>query len=60
MSNDQLLTKREVAKKLRVSESTIDDYRKRGSLTAYKVGKKILFYESQLTKAIQPENRGGK
>jgi len=57
MANDQLLTKKEVAGKLRVTEKTIDDYRKKGSLIGYKFGRKVLFYESQLLKAIQPERK---
>jgi len=54
---DQFLTKKEVASRLRVTEKTIDRYRKNGSLAGCKIGRRVLFYESQLSKAVRPEKR---
>jgi len=53
-NSDQLLTKKETAKMLRVTEKTVDDYRRRGLLQANKVGRKVLFFESKVLESIKP------
>jgi excisionase family DNA binding protein len=39
-------TKAELAKRLRVSPRTIDEMRARGELTAYRVGGRVLVFDS--------------
>lgn len=52
---DPLLTKQEAASYLRVSPQTLDNYRRRGIIMACKVGRKVLFKESDLFKALKTE-----
>jgi excisionase family DNA binding protein len=42
-ASDGLLTKRELATKLRVSTRTVDDYMRRGRLCFVKLGKTVRF-----------------
>lgn len=58
MSIDPLMTKKEAASYLRTSTRTIDDYRKRGLLNACKIGKKVLFRQSELIKSVKSESNG--
>jgi len=55
--SDKLLIKKEVAKLLRVTERSIDEYRRRGVLPSYKLGGKILFDEKEVREAIKMHRR---
>ena len=55
--SDKLLIKKEVAKLLRVTERSIDEYRRRGVLPSYKLGGKILFNEKEVREAIKMHRR---
>jgi excisionase family DNA binding protein len=46
-------TREEVAKVLRISLPTLNDYTKRGILTAYKIGGKILYRWDDVHAAVQ-------
>lgn len=48
-----LLTKKEVSEKLRVSERTIDKYREKGLLVACKIGSKVLFSKTRIEEVIK-------
>jgi excisionase family DNA binding protein len=64
---DQLMTKKEAAELLNISQSTIDNYRKSGVLEAIKIGKAVRFRRKELHAILnhrkksreQSENRRG-
>ncbi len=47
-----MLTTREVAEALRVSEMTVYNMAKRGDLTQIKIGSKTMYRESEVTRII--------
>ncbi|SHG85486.1 helix-turn-helix domain-containing protein [Flagellimonas flava] len=49
---NQYLTKRECSQLLKVSQSTIDKYRREGFLKAYKIGATVLFKRAEVEAAI--------
>jgi len=48
-----LLTKAEIAKKLRVSERTIDTWRKEGIIPALKIRARVLFEPKEVLAALK-------
>jgi len=52
-----LLTKSEAAKRLRISQGTVDRYRARGILQAIKLGAKVLFREETLDQVLKRHER---
>lgn len=48
----RFITKKETALFLRVSESTVDSYRRKKILQAYKIGQNILFKKDEVENAI--------
>lgn len=53
MQGDQVLTVKEVAQEMRVSEKRVISWIKRGELTALDLGKDYRIYRSDLDKFIQ-------
>jgi excisionase family DNA binding protein len=53
---DEFLTKTEVAKLLKVSESTIDRWRKEG-MPSIKVQRKVLFKQDDVEKWLQEKSK---
>ena len=49
---ERMLTTREVAEALRVSEMTVYNMAKRGDLTQIKIGSKTMYRESEVTRII--------
>ncbi len=49
---ERMLTTREVAEALRVSEMTVYNMAKRGELTQIKIGSKTMYRESEVTRII--------
>jgi len=54
MEQLEFLSRAEVAKILNVKPRTLTEWRIKGKLPAYKVGKKILYKEDDIKKAIKP------
>lgn len=52
-SSDKVLTKREVASLLRVSENTIDRQRAKNKIKSFKVGQQVRFPSGQFDKMIR-------
>lgn len=52
-----LLDKKMAASYLMVSTKTIDNYRKAGTIRAYRAGGKILFKKSELFGALTPASK---
>ena len=52
---ENLFTKKEAAKYLRVSTKTINDYKKNGKLIEYFIGRKFFFRESELLNVLQTD-----
>ena len=50
---DQLLTKTELARFLRVSTRTIDNYRARGLISAIKIGARVLFERDRVMEQLR-------
>lgn len=55
---DQLMTKKEAAELLNISQSTIDNYRKSGVLEAIKIGKAVRFRRKELQAILNHRNKG--
>lgn len=58
-SQDQTLTRREAAKLLDCSLTTLCHYQKEGVIPFYKVGKKVLFKREEILDAIRKQVRKG-
>jgi excisionase family DNA binding protein len=50
---DELMTVEQVADKLRMKKSTVEDYRRRGLLPGFKLGRHIRFRRSEIERAIE-------
>jgi excisionase family DNA binding protein len=49
---DQLLTRNDVAKQLRVSLPTLHDWTKNGKIKAYRIGNRVLYKPSDVSSAL--------
>jgi excisionase family DNA binding protein len=58
MSQKKLLTRKEVAKKFRVSKTTLLEWRKKNILPAYKFGRAVRYKEEDIQKAFEQQNKG--
>ena len=47
------LTKQEAAKLLKVSPGSIDNYRRRGQIQSYQIGRNVLFKEEELLAVVE-------
>ena len=47
------LTKQEAAKLLKVSPGSIDNYRRRGQIQSYQIGRNVLFKEEELLEVVE-------
>ena len=52
IKNTQYLTKNEVAKLLKVSLGTVNNYSKKGYLQPYGIGRRVLFKKSEVENAL--------
>jgi excisionase family DNA binding protein len=50
----EYLTRSQVAKKLNVTLFTINEWTKKGKITGYRVGRRVLYKEHELDKALIP------
>jgi len=55
---ERLISKKEAAKLLSCSQSTIDNYRRDGQLKAQKLGRKVLFRRGDVLAVVQPNEAG--
>lgn len=55
---DRLINKKESARLLGCSQSTIDNYRRAGVLEAVKLGKAVRFRRGDVLAVVQPNNAG--
>lgn len=53
---DRLITKKEAARLLGCSQSTIDNYRRAGVLEAVKLGKAVRFRRGDVLAVVNPKN----
>jgi len=51
-SNDDLMTRQEVANFLKIDLSTLHHWTKKGKLTSYGLGKRIYFKKTEITQAL--------
>ena len=51
---DELLTREEAAKFLKVNISTINNWRKSGKLKSYGIGNRVYFWRSEIEKSLKP------
>ena len=59
-TEDTFLTRREVAEKLRVSYPTLKAWRKKGILTACKLGGTVRYSQNQIDKDLKGNLKNGK
>lgn len=55
---ERLISKKEAARLLGCSQSTIDNYRRAGVLEAVKLGKAVRFRRGDVLAVVQPQNAG--
>jgi excisionase family DNA binding protein len=55
---ERLISKKEAARLLGCSQSTIDNYRRAGVLEAVKLGKAVRFRRGDVLAVVQPQNVG--
>lgn len=55
---ERLISKKEAARLLGCSQSTIDNYRRAGVLEAVKLGKAVRFRRGDVLAVVQPKNAG--
>jgi excisionase family DNA binding protein len=58
---DELMTIEQLADKLQMRKSTVEDYRRRGLLPGFKLGRHVRFRRSEVERAIErlsSERRG--
>jgi excisionase family DNA binding protein len=55
---ERLISKKEAARLLGCSQSTIDNYRRAGVLEAVKLGKAVRFRRGDVLAVVQPQNTG--
>lgn len=51
-SKENFLTRHEVAKKLRISLPTLNEFTKNGRITGYRIGGRVLYKESEIEASL--------
>ncbi|PSL01917.1 helix-turn-helix domain-containing protein [Cecembia rubra] len=51
-TGEKLLSRKETAEKLKISLVTLNDWTKRGMLTSYIIGGRVLYKESEIEKSL--------